>query len=361
MLLSQRALQLGDVRTLLRMSHLLRFQHPLTYARYHWCTIPMRLDCPLRRCLSKIVSVLAATSLVYCMTPAVAFAGESATAAEHAANDAVIQEAIDGLGELEAGEDYTTGEVLVTYSGQDQPQSVELSDGQSVADALEDAKADNMVTAAQPNYIYRLMDTVPDSAAGEGAATANDKLLAGQYYLGDESVIGGETVYGADVGAAWKLAKSNNSTTVAVLDTGVQLSHEDLQDNIDRAHMATVTSDGRVNVGSMKDEDGHGTHVAGILSATANNAIGIIGASYNATVLPIRVFENHTSTTLQCIAGITYRIACIGDNIPHAVLYIAHHAAVFAAGICGRSACGITGGAVILTAAAGECKCQSKH
>lgn len=266
----------------------------------------MRLDCPLRRCLSKIVSFLAAASLVCCMVPAAAFAGESATAAERATNDVVIQEAIDGLDNLEAGEDYTTGEVLVTYSGQDQPQSVGLSDGQSVADALEDVKDDDMVTAAQPNYIYQLMDTVPDSAADEGTATANDKLLAGQYYLGDESVIGGETVHGANVSAAWKLAKSNNSTTVAVLDTGAQLSHEDLQDNIDRAHMATVTSDGRVKVGSMKDEDGHGTHVAGILSATANNAIGITGASYNATVLPIRVFENHTSTTLQCIAGITY-------------------------------------------------------
>lgn len=239
------------------------------------------------------------------MVPAAAFAGESATAAEQAANDAAIQESIDGLGELEAREDYVADEVLVTYSGQDQPQSVELDDGQSVADALKVAKADGMVTAAQPNYIYQLMDKAP-SSSDAGSAAASDRLLAGQFYLEDSSVVGGETLRGANVKQAWKLAKSNNSTTVAVLDTGMQLGHEDLRDNVDRAHMATVTSDGKVRVGTMKDEDGHGTHVAGILSATADNGIGIAGASYNATILPIRVFENHSSTTLQCIAGISY-------------------------------------------------------
>ena len=260
----------------------------------------------MHRFSAKLTAAVASAVLALCGLPSAALAGENATAAAQQATDAAIQDAIDGLSDLEAGEDYIADEVLVTYSGEDEPQTLELDCGQSVADALQEAKANDMVTAAQPNYVYRLMDKANnDALAGERtSSTVDDKFSSGQYYLGACDQADGYR--GANVTSAWALAKSNNSVVVAVLDTGVQLSHEDLATNVDRTHMATATSDGRIVVGDMIDEDCHGTHVAGILAATANNEVGIAGTSYNATVLPIRVFENHTSTTLQCVTAIRY-------------------------------------------------------
>ena len=113
-----------------------------------------------------LLSVAACAALALCGVPASAFAGENATAAEQAANDAAIQEEIDGLDNLEAGEDYVSDQILVTYSGQDSPEAVAVDGRTTVADALEAAKDDDMVVAAQPNYVYRLMDNSTDSSTG---------------------------------------------------------------------------------------------------------------------------------------------------------------------------------------------------
>ncbi len=285
----------------------------------------------MRRRVATAVSCAASAALALCMLPAAAFASGNATLAEQEANNASIQEALDGLDSLEAGEDYVADEVLVTYSGQDEPQQVTLDSETSVADALEDAICDDMVTSAQPNYIYRLTDAATSSsdqdaagqdvsdegdadisstaasaktAQGTQTASVDDRFAAAQYYLdGDNS---DTKLKGANVRAAWDLVKTNQSVTVAVLDTGLQLTHEDLSDNVDTVHMATVDSSGKVVVGSIDDDQGHGTHVAGILAASANNGVGVAGSSYNATVLPICVFEDGNTTTLQCINALEY-------------------------------------------------------
>lgn len=265
----------------------------------------------MHRRITALVCVASTLALALCGVPAAAFAGDNATAAQQEQDNAAIQEHIDALEDLAAGDDYVSSEVLVTYSGQDEPQQVELADDESVKDALEDALDDDMVTAAQPNYIYSLVDDqsvgASDTASGLSAASttddsAGDTLSALQYYLNGDNA----GFRGANVTAAWDLVKTNNSVTVAVIDTGIQTSHEDLKDNIDTAHMATVTADGAVEVGSIQDDEGHGTHVAGIVAGTANNGTGIAGSSYNATVLPICVFSDDNTTTLQCLNAVNY-------------------------------------------------------
>lgn len=252
--------------------------------------------------------------MLTCGVPAAAFAGDNATAQEQAATDAAIQESIDALQDMEAGEDYDASQIVVTYSGDEEPQTLELEQGQSVEDALEDAIDDDMVVAAQPNYIYRLMDTDSSTSSTE-ETEVNDTLASQQYYLGAYNASASSrnnTTSGAGVKAAWSLTKSNRSTTVAVLDTGVDLNHVDLKDNIDTAHMATVSEQGNVKVGSIKDmsEEGHGTHVAGIVAAASNNGTGVSGSSYNARVLPINVFTEvdgeEETTTLQIAAALEY-------------------------------------------------------
>ena len=245
-----------------------------------------------------MVRGLACAGLVAACVPAQALAGENATAVELARYDEAIQGTIDALDSLEAGQDYVEGELLVTYSGSDDAQLVELDEGQSVREGLEDALDSTLVTAAQPNYRYYLLDSA--SGAGSPASTqalssqvlpstSSDSFSSLQYYLNpwDPSF---SSDCGANVLAAWELVPSGSSVTIATIDTGVDPAHRDLAANIDTAHMATITKSLNVKVGSMADGDGHGTHVAGIAAAAAGNSRGIAGSSANARLLPLRVF-----------------------------------------------------------------------
>lgn len=101
--------------------------------------------------------------------------------------------------------------------------------------------------------------------------------------------------------------KANGSVVVAVLDTGVDLDHPDLA--------ARLLSDGEDFVdldGVADDLNGHGTHVAGILAAVANNNIGIAGIANNVVapnvqILPVRVLdETGWGTSWEIASGIRY-------------------------------------------------------
>lgn len=89
--------------------------------------------------------------------------------------------------------------------------------------------------------------------------------------------------------------------TVWIIDTGIDLDHPDL--NVDNAGR------NRTFVGSRTtpdDENGHGTHVAGIIAAI-DNSIGVVGVAAGATVVSVRVLNKQGSgTTSGVIAGVNY-------------------------------------------------------
>lgn len=87
-----------------------------------------------------------------------------------------------------------------------------------------------------------------------------------------------------DMYKAWNIKKCEGAVSVAVIDTGCLTSHEDLRANIKDTYnsidkTSTVTDD---------DPGGHGTHVAGIVSADADNGIGVAGTSYDAGLIIIK-------------------------------------------------------------------------
>jgi uncharacterized repeat protein (TIGR02543 family) len=95
--------------------------------------------------------------------------------------------------------------------------------------------------------------------------------------------------------------------TVAVIDTGARLTHDDLDDNILQSAawdtmrnygqpLAMSVAQGYIGNGGDADADGHGTHVAGIIAAEANNGLLGAGVSHNANVLPINVYNVGLST-----------------------------------------------------------------
>ncbi|OXM86393.1 S8 family peptidase [Paenibacillus rigui] len=91
------------------------------------------------------------------------------------------------------------------------------------------------------------------------------------------------------VNEAWDVAKGNTNIIIAVVDTGVDLSHPDLQPNLING----------INLISPKllprDDNGHGTNVAGVLAAATNNDKGVSGILWNAKIMPIKALESDGS------------------------------------------------------------------
>jgi type VII secretion-associated serine protease mycosin len=90
---------------------------------------------------------------------------------------------------------------------------------------------------------------------------------------------------------AWGYTTGSDSVTVAVLDSGVDLTHPDLVGRLrdDGYDFADDDDD-------PSDENGHGTHVAGIIAATLDNAEGVVGLAPSIQVLPVRVLDEEGSS-----------------------------------------------------------------
>ena len=96
-------------------------------------------------------------------------------------------------------------------------------------------------------------------------------------------------------------AASLPSVIIAILDSGVRLTHEDLAASIIPGY------DFIDNDTTPTDLNGHGTHVAGIAAAVSNNAKGIASVAGGAKIMPVRVLDaSGSGTSLQLANGITY-------------------------------------------------------
>ena len=85
--------------------------------------------------------------------------------------------------------------------------------------------------------------------------------------------------------AAWDETTGSSDVVIAIVDTGVDLSHPDLNDKIVPG-WDFVNDDN-----SAQDDHGHGTHVAGIAAAETNNNRGVAGMSWGARIMPIKVLR----------------------------------------------------------------------
>ncbi len=119
-------------------------------------------------------------------------------------------------------------------------------------------------------------------------------------------------------------AHANSSTgkgaIVAIIDTGVQRSHPDLQGGRLLQGYDFVQNDG-----DPQDGDGHGSHVLGIVGASEGNAVGVSSVAPGARLLPVRVLDDNGSGFISDVAkGIDYAVAqgaqvinlSLGSEIP---------------------------------------------
>lgn len=103
--------------------------------------------------------------------------------------------------------------------------------------------------------------------------------------------------------AAWDVTLGSSTVMIAVVDTGVDLDHPDLATKVNTSlDYDFVNSDS-----TAQDDQGHGTHVAGIAAAATNNSTGIAGMCPNCTILPVKVLNSAGSGSYSAIAsGIRY-------------------------------------------------------
>ncbi|MCU1351035.1 MAG: peptidase [Acidimicrobiales bacterium] len=103
-----------------------------------------------------------------------------------------------------------------------------------------------------------------------------------------------------DTPAAWR-SSVGAGVLVAVVDSGVDASHPDLRGQI-AGQVSCIGADGDASrcAGSAPDDDGHGTHVAGIIAAKTNNGIGIAGVAPRARLLVVRALQDACGDPRQC-------------------------------------------------------------
>ncbi len=167
---------------------------------------------------------------------------------------------------------------------------IKLDEQTSVDEALEQFRADPNVLYAEPNYIVRK------------ASTPNDPLFSSQWNM---TQISAPTAWNSYTGPF----SSSSSLIVAVLDTGIAYTHNDLTNNlwvnpgeicgngIDDDGNGYIDDCYGINLGGSRPkgdpwdddtEDSHGTHLAGIIGAVGNNGIGVTGINWNVRIMAVK-------------------------------------------------------------------------
>lgn len=101
--------------------------------------------------------------------------------------------------------------------------------------------------------------------------------------------------------AAWDKTTGSRQQVVAVIDTGIDATHEDLA-NANYVVGFDFLKNQSILPGTNSDDNGHGTLVAGILAATPNNGLGIVGTNWQLSLMPLKALDSDGTGTSADIA-----------------------------------------------------------
>lgn len=137
------------------------------------------------------------------------------------------------------------------------------------------------VEFAEPNYLYLQNETGP-----------NDLLYQEQYQWN-------LPVIRTEVG--WDVTRGKEDITIAIVDTGIDLNHPDLKNRLTEGYNVIE------NNNYPDDDNGHGTHVAGIIASETNNEQGVAGITWFNKIMPIKAMEAEGyGTTFDIAKGIIW-------------------------------------------------------
>jgi thermitase len=144
-----------------------------------------------------------------------------------------------------------------------------------------------------------------DYAEPNGTVTIADVIPNDPYYASDQW---GLPVIRAPQG--WAYTTGSSAVIIAIVDTGIDLGHPDLAAKL-------VAGRNIINPAiPPNDDNGHGTHVAGIAAASSNNGLGVAGVSWGARLMPVKVLNSGGSGTFAHLAA---GIQWAADNGAHII------------------------------------------
>ena len=201
--------------------------------------------------------------------------------------------------------------------------------GADIADLIQELDLDDRVEVAEPIYERGISAGNPTAAESSTAdstlsvVAANDPKKPDQWHLASTRVE-----------EAWQWLEDNGhepwgdrSIVVAVIDSGVDYTHEDLAGNmwtnggeipdnnidddnngfVDDVYGVSVVGSTFDHKGDPQDDNGHGTHVAGIIAAQGNNSLGVIGVAPNVRIMAIKAAQySGVLTSTDISEGILY-------------------------------------------------------
>ncbi|MDC3351158.1 S8 family serine peptidase, partial [Flavobacteriaceae bacterium] len=205
-----------------------------------------------------------------------------------------------------------------------------LNEQENILMLIEEIKNNPNVEYAEPNYIYSIDDfevgdivydeTTESDKEQESSETSDATIDV------DDPLYSSQTnITSTNIDDVWEqYTTGDGSQVIAILDTGVDYTHPDLEANIwinteELNGVEGYDDDGNGYIDDIRgwdfinidnaplDDNMHGTHVAGIAGAVGNNGIGIAGAAWNVKLMPIKVFQSNGSGGVVYIAqGIEY-------------------------------------------------------
>jgi uncharacterized repeat protein (TIGR01451 family) len=180
----------------------------------------------------------------------------------------------------------------------------------SIEEAITLYRTDPDVDYAEPNYLLTIV------------AVPNDIYFPYLWGLYNSGQTGGAPGADIDVSRAWDISVGSHDVVVGVIDTGVDYSHPDLQENlwtnlpeyqgatggdddsngyVDDIYGINVYEDGP----DVMDDHGHGTHVAGTIGAAGNNGIGVAGVNWRISIVSCKFLNRdgygYTDGALECL------------------------------------------------------------
>ncbi len=211
---------------------------------------------------------------------------------------------------------------------------VRLPEGTTVEEALREFRNDPDVLYAEPNYIvHALGQTFPNE---KDNASEKWEQQWGLYNTGLSIGTGNTTgTAGADINApeAWDITTGSTNTVIAILDTGMDMDHPELVNQLwtnsgetagngrdddgngyvdDRQGWDFINDDNDPdddNLGAGSNQNNHGTHIAGIIGAEGNNSTGIAGINWDVSLMILKVLDaNGEGPVDKIVLAIDYAI-----------------------------------------------------
>ncbi|MBL8761084.1 MAG: S8 family serine peptidase [Phycisphaerae bacterium] len=170
---------------------------------------------------------------------------------------------------------------------------------------------------------FPVLTSIEPDRISHTARVPNDPQFVQQYTYQNvgQNIVGQDGVIDADIDAteAWDKTIGSQDVLIAIIDTGVQVDHPDLQANIWK-NPGEISGNGIDDDGNgfvddrngwdfgeldnnPDDDQGHGTAVAGVVGAVGNNGIGVTGVAWNVGIVPLKIADRFGSLVLSAIIG----------------------------------------------------------